>query len=69
MTESARPNKEETMAEHNAVVGVYNSHTDAEAAVKELQKPGFDMMSLPCPIIGPGHETLGLWHLGCLAHA
>jgi hypothetical protein len=27
------------------VVGVYHSHTDAEAAVKELQKSGFDMLS------------------------
>jgi hypothetical protein len=26
------------MSEHNAVVGIYNSHTDAEAAIKELQK-------------------------------
>ena len=26
------------MSEHNAVVGIYNSHTDAEAAVKELKK-------------------------------
>jgi hypothetical protein len=31
------------MSEHNAVVGAYNSHTEAEAAVKELQKSAFDM--------------------------
>ena len=34
------------MSEHNAVVGIYNSHTDAEAAVKELQKSGFDIQKL-----------------------
>jgi hypothetical protein len=34
------------MSEHNAVVGVYNSHTDAEAAVKALQQSGFDMQKL-----------------------
>lgn len=31
------------MSEHNAVVGIYNAHTDAEAAVKELKKSGLDM--------------------------
>ena len=31
------------MSEHNAVVGVYDCHTEAEAAIKELQKSGFDM--------------------------
>ncbi len=34
------------MSEHNAVVGVYHAHTDAEAAVKALQKSGFDMQKL-----------------------
>ena len=40
------------MSEHNAVVGVYNSHTDAEAAVKALQQSGFDMQKLS--IVGKG---------------
>src|SRR4029450_2956022 len=44
-----------TMAEHNAVVGVYHSHTDAEAAVKELQKSGFDMQKLS--IVGKDYRT------------
>jgi proteasome lid subunit RPN8/RPN11 len=43
------------MAEHNAVVGVYHSHTDAEAAVKELQKSGFDMQKLS--IVGKDYQT------------
>jgi hypothetical protein len=31
------------MSEPNAVAGVYNSHTEAEAAVNERQKSAFDM--------------------------
>jgi len=34
------------MAETNAVVGIYNSHTEAEAIIKELQRSGFDMKKL-----------------------
>lgn len=34
------------MTENNAVVGVYNSHTEAEAGIKELQRAGFDMKKL-----------------------
>ena len=30
----------------NAVVAIYKSHTEAEAAVKELQRSGFDMKKL-----------------------
>jgi uncharacterized membrane protein len=43
------------MAEHNAVVGVYNSHTDAEAAIKELQRAEFDMQKLS--IVGKDYHT------------
>jgi Heat induced stress protein YflT domain len=43
------------MAEHNAVVGVYNAHTEAEAAVKELQRSGFDMQKLS--IVGKDYQT------------
>ena len=28
------------MAENNAVVEIYNSHTEAEASIKELQRSG-----------------------------
>jgi hypothetical protein len=31
------------MTGNNAVVAIYKSHTEAEAAVKELQRSGFDM--------------------------
>ncbi len=31
---------------NKAVAGVYNTHTAAEAAVKELQKAGIDMKKL-----------------------
>jgi len=34
------------MGTHNAVVAVYGSHTEAEGAVKELQKAGFDLKKL-----------------------
>ncbi len=43
------------MAESNAVVGVYNSHVDAEASIKELQKSGFDMKKLS--IVGKDYHT------------
>jgi uncharacterized membrane protein len=42
------------MAE-NAVVAVYNTHTEAEAAVKELQRSGFDMKRLS--IVGKDYHT------------
>jgi uncharacterized membrane protein len=34
------------MTKENAVVAMYGSHTDAEGAVKELQRSGFDMKKL-----------------------
>lgn len=34
------------MDEKNAVVAIFSSHTEAEAAVKEIQKSGFDMKQL-----------------------
>ena len=43
------------MSENNAVVGVYNSHTEAEAALKELQRSGFDMQKLS--IVGKDYQT------------
>jgi hypothetical protein len=33
------------MTRNNAVVAIYKSHTEVEAAVKELQRSGFDMTS------------------------
>jgi len=31
------------MSEQNAVVGVFNTHTEAETSIKELKWSGFDM--------------------------
>jgi len=50
----------------NAVVALYNSHTEAEAAVKELQKSGFDMKRLS--IVGKDYHTeehvVGYYNIG-----
>ena len=43
------------MSDKNSVVGIYKSHTDAEAAVKELQKSGFDMKKLS--VVGKDYHT------------
>jgi len=43
------------MAENGAVVGIYNSHTDAEASIKGLQRSGFDMKKLS--IVGKDYHT------------
>jgi hypothetical protein len=40
---------------NNAVVAIYKSHTEAEAAVKELQQSGFDMKKLS--IVGRDYHT------------
>ena len=43
------------MNKNNAVVAIYKSHTEAEAAVKELQHSGFDMKKLS--IVGRDQHT------------
>ena len=43
------------MSGTNAVVAIYDSHTQAEEAVKELQKSGFDMKKLS--IVGRDYHT------------
>ena len=43
------------MSDQNAVVAVYASHVEAEAAVKELQRAGIDMRTLS--IVGKGSHT------------
>ena len=43
------------MSELNAVVAVYGTHTEAEGAVKELQRAGVDMRSLS--IVGKDSHT------------
>src|SRR5580692_1301004 len=52
--------------ENNAVVAIYKSHTEAEAAVKELQKSGFDMKKLS--IVGRDYhmdeQVVGYYNTG-----
>ena len=43
------------MSNQNAVVGIYKTHTGAEAAVKELQKSSFDMKKLS--VVGKDYQT------------
>ena len=43
------------MTKNNAVVAIYKSHAEAEAAVKELQHSGFDMKKLS--IVGRDYHT------------
>jgi hypothetical protein len=42
------------MSQSNSVVAVYPSHTAAEAAIKELQKSGFDLKKLS--IVGRDYQ-------------
>jgi len=43
------------MTENNAVVAIYKSHPEAEAAIKELQQSGIDMKKLS--IVGRDYHT------------
>jgi len=43
------------MSEKNIVVATFNAHTEAEAAVKELQKSGYPMKKLS--IVGKDYHT------------
>ena len=43
------------MTEQSAVVGIFNSHTEAETSIKELQRAGFDMKKLS--IVGRDYHT------------
>ncbi|MGD0088699.1 MAG: general stress protein [Planctomycetota bacterium] len=50
----------------NSVVAVYGAHTEAEAAIKELQRSGFDMKKLS--IVGKDYRTeehvIGYYNVG-----
>ncbi len=54
------------MAENDSVVAIFNSHPDAEEAIKELQKSGFDMRKLS--IVGKDYHTeehvVGYYNVG-----
>jgi uncharacterized membrane protein len=43
------------MSEKNSVVAIFRSHTQAEDAVRQLQKDGFDMKKLS--IVGKDYHT------------
>jgi len=50
----------------SSVVAVYNTHTEAEVAIKELQRSGFDMKKLS--IVGKDYRTeehvIGYYNVG-----
>jgi hypothetical protein len=46
---------DEEMSKENSVVAVYHSHTEADQAVKELQRGGVDLHKLS--IVGKGYHT------------
>ena len=54
------------MSVENSVVAVYHTHTDADRAVKELQRGGIDMHKLS--IVGKGYHTddkvVGYYNIG-----
>jgi uncharacterized membrane protein len=52
-----KPNlkRKQNMTDTNAVIAVYNNHSAAEEAVKELQKSGFDMKKLS--VVGKDYHT------------
>ena len=43
------------MTDSNAAIAVYDGHSEAEDAVKELQKSGFDMKKLS--VVGKDYHT------------
>jgi hypothetical protein len=47
--------KDNIMTENSAVVAIYKTHPEAEAAIKELQQSGFDMKKLS--IVGRDYHT------------
>ena len=55
-----------TTNKNNAVVAIYKSHVEAEAAIKELQQSGFDMKKLS--IAGRDYHTdehvVGYYNIG-----
>jgi hypothetical protein len=53
MTASRRG--DQAMSIENSVVAIYHSHTDADRAVKELQRGGVDMHKLS--VVGKGYHT------------
>ena len=52
---SAAKLEESETAEKSAIVAIYDTHEEAEEAVRELQKSGFDMQKLS--IVGKDYQT------------
>ena len=54
------------MSKGNAAVAIFNTHVEADNAVKELQKSGFDMRKLS--VVGKDYHTeeqvVGYYHTG-----
>ena len=48
-------NRNQSISDPKAVIAVYNTHSEAEAAVKELQRGGFDMKKLS--VVGKDYHT------------
>jgi Heat induced stress protein YflT domain len=48
-------NRRKRMSDTNAVIAIYDSHSAADNAVKELQKSGFDMKKLS--VVGKDYQT------------
>jgi uncharacterized membrane protein len=48
-------NKGQSISDPKAVIAIYNTHPEAETAVKELQRGGFDMKKLS--VVGKDYHT------------
>jgi len=48
-----------TMSKKNATIAIFEDHTGAEDAVKELQKSGFDVKKLS--IVGKDFTLMSMW--------
>ena len=64
-----KSNREENtnvILDRNGIISVYNTHTEAEAAVKQLQRSGFDMKKLS--IVGRDYQSeeniIGYYNMG-----
>jgi len=66
MTVFQSPKTDTIIDTQNVTVGIYSSHESAEAAIRELEKSGFDMKQLS--IIGKDYHTekqaLGFYDTG-----
>ena len=56
-TKTKKSVKGKNMTKHNTVAASYKSHTEAEAAIRELQHSGFDLKKLS--IAAPDHRMNG----------